>query len=450
MKKRDAKPNIIFILSDQQRWDTLSCYRKPIYPGLTPNLDRMAKEGIRFENAFTPQPVCGPARSCIQTGKWVTQTGCFTNGIALPTDQKTIAHYLSESGYSVGYIGKWHLASNRRKGINFRDKPVPPERRGGYTDYWLASDVLEFTSHSYDGHMYNGDMERVEFPEDRYRADCLTDFCLEAIEEIGTQKPFFLFLSFIEPHQQNDHKQFEGPAGSRERFKDFNTPGDLEGREGDWETELPDYLGAVNSLDKNLGRIRTRLQELGQSEKTLLIYTSDHGCHFRTRNSEYKRSCHESAIRIPMVIYGPGFRGGRIIEDLVSLVDLPSTVLESAGLEAPDYMVGRSLQDIVVNRPVNWRSEVFTQISETHVGRALRTERWKYSIRAPDKDGGLDMASKIYREDFLYDLQNDPNENNNLVDDPEYGHIRSSLASVLARRMVQAGEQEPIIQEKKR
>jgi arylsulfatase A-like enzyme len=104
-----AKPNIIFFFSDQQRWDTLGCYGQKL--PLTPNLDRMAAEGVRFEFAFTCQPVCGPARSCLQTGKYATQTGCFRNNIGLPTDEKTIAHWLSDGGYEVGYLGKWHLAS---------------------------------------------------------------------------------------------------------------------------------------------------------------------------------------------------------------------------------------------------------------------------------------------------------------------------------------------------
>ena len=148
------RPNVIVFFSDQQRWDTV---------------------------------------------------GCFRNGIGLPTDEKTIAHRLSAAGYEVGYLGKWHLASTRLPGItvNYRAEPIPPEHRGGYKDFWLASDVLEFTSHAYDGH----------------------------------------------------------------------------------------------------------------------IYTTDHGCHFRTRNGEYKRACHEGCIRIPMVACGPGFTGGKVIEELVSLID---------------------------------------------------------------------------------------------------------------------------------
>jgi len=186
----------------------------------------MAAEGVRFENAFTPQPVCGPARACLQTGRYATEIGCHTNGRRLPQDEPTIAHGLSAAGYEAGYIGKWHLASNRSDDTNehFRTRAVPPERRGGYEDYWLAADVLEFTSHSYDGHMFNADGSRREFPAGRYRVDVLTDWAIEHLQSRNGGRPFFLFVSYIEPHFQNDHACFEGPTGSKERFKDFVPP----------------------------------------------------------------------------------------------------------------------------------------------------------------------------------------------------------------------------------
>ncbi|MCK4294131.1 MAG: sulfatase-like hydrolase/transferase [Planctomycetes bacterium] len=156
---RRKRPNIVFIFSDQQRWDTVGCYGSPLFEKLTVNLDRLARKGVRFENSFTCQPVCGPARSSLQTGKWATETGCYRNGIALPGDEKTIAHWLGEAGYEVGYLGKWHLASTSGvagHNVDYRTKAIPSERRGGYRDFWLAADVLEFTSHSYDGHMFDG------------------------------------------------------------------------------------------------------------------------------------------------------------------------------------------------------------------------------------------------------------------------------------------------------
>ncbi|MBN1864921.1 MAG: sulfatase-like hydrolase/transferase [Victivallales bacterium] len=439
----NKKPNIVYFFTDQQRWDTCGCYGQRM--DITPNLDRMAAEGVRFENAFTCQPVCGPARACIQTGKWATEVGCHTNHRMLPINEPTIAKRLSAAGYEVGYIGKWHLASCGERGgaDDFREKPVPVERRGGYKDFWLASDVLEFTSHGYDGHMFDQEGDKREFPEGRYRADAQTDWAIEYLESRTLDKPFFLFLSYIEPHHQNDRNCYEGPKGSKERFKNFDVPGDLADTEGNWRSEYPDYLGCCSSLDQNLGRILAKLAEMGIEDNTLVIFTSDHGSHFKTRNSEYKRSCHDGCTRIPMVLRGPGFTGGRTVDNMASLIDTPATVVKAAGLEVPESFGGRPLQDAVAGTH-DWPEEVFIQISESQVGRAVRTKKWKYSVRAEEKKGS-DPDSDTYTEDFLYDIENDPNEKNNLIANPEYREIRKKLAKTLKHRMEMAKEKEPEI-----
>lgn len=441
------KTNIIYFFTDQQRWDTCGCYGQEM--NITPNLDIMAAEGVMFKNTFTCQPVCGPARSCIQSGKWATQTGCFKNNIALPHDIKTIANYMSENDYEVGYLGKWHLASTTNLSgiseVNFETTAVPSERRGGYKDYWLASDMLEFTSHSYDGHMFDSEGKKRFFPEGRYRVDAQTDWALEYLESRNEEKPFFLFLSYIEPHHQNDHNHYEGPGGSKEKYANFKIPGDLIDTEGDWKEEYPDYLGCCASLDENLGRIRAKLADLKMEDNTLIIYTSDHGSHFKTRTIEYKRACHDSCIRIPMVIYGPGFKGGKVIEDMVSLIDTPPTILEVAGIKTPDSFAGKPLQQLTNGTAQNWPEEVFLQISEAQVARAIRTKKWKYSVCAHDRDGWNDIDSNVYTEDYLYNLEKDPHERNNLVADPEFCEIRKQLSSTLKKRMVKAGEKEPEI-----
>ena len=439
----DKRPNIIFLFSDQQRWDTCGCYGQKL--DITPNLDRMARDGVKFEHAYTCQPVCGPARACIQTGKYATEVGCHTNHRMLPIDENTIAKTLNGEGYETAYIGKWHLASYGPQGgaDDFRVLPVPTERRGGYKDYWLASDTLEFTSHSYDGHMFDGDGNKREFPEGRYRVDAQTDWVIEYLEQHRKSEPFFLFVSYIEPHHQNDHNQYEGPKGSKERFKDYEVPADLADHKGDWRENYPDYLGCIQSLDENVGRIRDALERLGLDDNTLVIYTSDHGSHFRTRNAEYKRSCHDGCIRIPFIAQGPGFEGGKAPSELVSLIDAPSTILRAAGVTPPPSMKGRALQDLMAG-PENWREEVFLQISESHCGRAIRTDKWKYSVRAPDKTG-RDPDSEVYVEDFLYDLEADPHEQNNLVADPDYAAVRANLKERLKKNMIAAGEKEPRI-----
>lgn len=417
------KPNIIFYFSDQQRADSAGCYGQKL--PVTPNLDAVAEEGTLFENAFSCQPVCGPMRACLQSGVYATQNGCYRNNIALPTDTKGIAHYLTEAGYDTAYIGKWHLASDKEH--HLATKPTPEDRRGGY-DYWRASDVLEFTSHGYNGYVFDETNNRLDFKG--YRADKINDYAIEYVKK-EHNKPFFMFVSQLEPHHQNDRLRFESPKGLKDKFKDYEVPGDLKGTLGDWRLQMPSYLACCNRVDENFGRLIQTLKDEGIYDNTIIIYTSDHGCHFRTRNFEYKRSCHENSIRVPLVITGGAFTGGGRIDELVSLIDLPATILDLAGIDIPEHFMGKSLTD------KKGHESVFMQISESQIGRAVRTDRWKYSVSAKNEDRAF---ADFYTEDFLYDLKNDPYERTNLIDNPAFSQTKAELREILVEHMKKAGE----------
>ncbi len=441
MSQTEQRPNILFFFTDQQRADTAGCYGNSL--GLTPNLDALAQEGVRFDLACTAQPVCGPARALLQTGLYPTVTGCFRNGIPLPLDARTIAHELSDAGYEVGYIGKWHLAGRGR----YEPQWVPQERRGGYKDYWLGADLLEFSSSPYGGGYYDADNQFVPFQG--FRVDAQTDHVLEYLRTRDGQRPFFLFLSYLEPHHQNNLGRYVAPKGYRERYEEYPIPGDLAPfHGGDWQKNLPDYYGICANIDENLGRVRAEIERLGLADNTVILYTSDHGSHFCTRNAEYKRSCHEGSIRIPMVACGPGLRGKGVVRELVSLADIPPTILDLAGIPAPEQYQGRSLLPLVKGEAQDWPDDVFVQISESQVGRAIRTARWKYSVYAPHKDGNRDAASGVYEEQYLYDLEQDPYEWHNLVGDPAYRAVADELCERLIRRMLAVGEARPEIVKK--
>ncbi len=423
-----TRPNIIFYFSDQQRADTCGCYGQTL--PLTPVADALAAEGALFEHAFSPQPVCGPARACFQTGRFPTATGCFRNNVALPLDADTIGRRFEAAGYETAYVGKWHLASDgaleSSPAIDYHHSAVPPERRGGYTGFWRASDVLEFTSDSRGGYVFDEDMRKREFSG--YRTDCITDFALEFLEGRTGERPFFLTVSHIEPHHQNDAGHYQGPAGSKEKYRHAVLPHDLEVLGGDAEEEYPDYLGACGSVDRNLGRIVETLKRKGLYEDTVIVFTSDHGSHFRTRNrdgrlngyDDYKRTGHDAALRVPLVIRGGRFRGGRTVRELVSTASLARTLLAAAGIPAGERMDGEDLARLL-DGPVPGRpNEVFAQISESRVGRVLRTERFKYGVYAPHKHGGRFMDSGEYADDYLYDLDRDPWELEDRADDPAY------------------------------
>jgi arylsulfatase A-like enzyme len=195
-----------------------------------------------------------------------------------------------------------------------------------------------------------------------------------------------------------------------------------------------------------LGEILKALAELGRLDDTIIVFTTDHGCHFRTRNAEYKRSAHEGSVRIPLVIAGPGFNRSMVVPEVVSLVDVAPTLLEAVGLPVPKEMQGKSLLPLVERKVEGWRNEVFIQISESMVGRALRTERWKYCVVAPDKEGSRDPSSDRYVEWQLYDLYADPFELVNLAGRREYREIAAQLRERLKTLMVEAGEPEPKIE----
>jgi len=431
MTETNKKPNVIVFFTDQQRWDTTGLHGNPM--GLTPNLDRLAQQHTHAAHSFTCQPVCGPARSCLQTGLYATTTGCYKNAIPLPDDSRTLAHHFADAGYQTGYIGKWHLYDSDANG------PVPASHRFGY-QHWLASNVLEFTSDAYDTVLYDNDENAVRLPG--YRVDAVTDAAIRYVDE-QKEDPFFLFVSYIEPHHQNHIDDYPPPDGYRETYTGGWVPPDLAALGGSTHQHLGGYYGMVKRLDEAYGRLHDALKSLHIDEDTIVLFTSDHGCHFKTRNGEYKRSCHESSIRVPTVFTGPGFRGGGQIQDLVSLIDLPPTLLDAAGLDVPTPMQGRSIMPLLSGSAAEWPEEVFVQISEAQTGRAVRTARWKYGVDAPGEKG---PGSSVYTEQYLYDLQADPYELNNLIGLKSHIGVAEVMSDRLVKRMREVGEKTPQIE----
>lgn len=412
MSRETPRPNIIVFLTDQQRWDTTGVHGNPL--DLTPNFDWMASNGTHFATTCTCQPVCGPARSSIQTGCYASRTGVFRNGIALDGRLPTIAERLAKEGYDTAYIGKWHLASQN---------PVPRVERRGY-DFWLGSNALEHTSQPYSTTVYDRDDRPVSLPG--YRVDALVDAAIRYVAD-DHPRPYLLFLSLLEPHHQNHLDDYPPPVGYRERFTGRWTPPDLIALGGSAPQHLGGYFGMVKRIDEGLGRLLDALRSEEALEKTVLLFTSDHGNHFKTRNEEYKRSGHEASIRVPFAGIGPGFWGGGRVEHLVSLIDIAPTLLECAGVAADADMDGRSLLEVVRDRSASWREELFVQISESEVGRAVRTRRWKYGVVAPGADGLAAASAPVYDEHYLYDLYSDPYELTNLIGMGAFSSVSDEL-----------------------
>ena len=195
-----------------------------------------------------------------------------------------------------------------------------------------------------------------------------------------------------------------------------------------------------------------KLKEKGLYDNTVILYASDHGSHFKTRNrdahlngyDDYKRSCHDSATHTPLIIKGGGFDGGKAENRLTSLIDLPPTFLSLAGIPIPPSYMGKDLcQMQQTTQPLH--DCVFMQISESQCGRAIRTDRFKYAVRTLAPTGYLKYNAGVYFEDYLYDLEKDPIERCNLIRDPRYSHVRQEMKYLLLREMKNAGEAAPVI-----
>lgn len=423
-------PHVIIFFTDQQRWDTTGIHGNPM--DLTPNFDRMAMEGTHCYNAFTCQPVCVPARLVLQTGRYASQFHCYSNSGELPIGTRTLGHCFREAGYRTGYIGKWHLC---------HEEPVPRARRDGYDD-WLGSNVLEFTSDAYRVTMYDDEGHPVHLPG--YRVDALTDAAIRYIDR-HHDVPFFLMCSYIEPHFQNSRDDYPAPTGYEERYLDAWTPPDLRALGGSSARHLPGYYGMVKRLDEAFGRLLDALKSLRLLDSTIVLFTSDHGCHFKTRNREYKRSCHESSMRIPMAFTGSGFQSGGRLQEMISLIDVPPTLLDACGLPVPEDMQGRSILPLTRGRVEDWPQEVYAEMFETYLSRCVRTQRWKYSVRKTEK-GATRGDSWAFAEDCLYDLQADPYELNNLIGLSSHRQVADVMKERLLRRIQEAGEEAPLIE----
>ncbi len=432
MSKRS--PNVLIFFTDQQRFDTTGVHGNPM--GLTPNFDRMAVNGTHCYHAYSCQPVCLPARMVLQTGKYASRFETHSNSGLLPDDAHTIAHSFKQAGYSTGYIGKWHMCHELK---------VPRSNRSAY-DFWLGANVVELETDAYDAFLYDEDGERVELPG--YRADGYTDAVIRYVHE-HKDEPFFLMASWLEPHFQNTRDDYPAPEGYEEAYAATCwTPPDLQALGGTSAQHLPGYYGMVKRLDECLGRIRDALRSLGLLDDTIILFTCDHGCHFKTRNGEYKRSCHDASIRIPMAFSGPGFDGGGRLQQMVSLVDVPPTLLDACDLPVPNDMQGRSIMPLIRRDPEvgqAWPEEVLVEyFNPPHISRAVRTHRWTYSVKRTAS--GQDMADGwAFEEECLFDNKADPWQVSNLISHGAYAGVKDVMRERLARRMQEAGENAPEI-----
>jgi arylsulfatase A-like enzyme len=439
------KPNIILYVADEVRADFIGAAREN-FCVKTPNIDKLAERGAIFTHAVTNQPLCSPSRACMLTSRYPTETGVWKLEVDMRRDLPTLATVLRSEGYTANLIGKWHLArATVRTGEGFGW--VAPEFRGGFLDVWEGANVLERTTHPYYGTIWDRDGKEIQF-KDQYRVDFLTDRAVHFLKQ-PQEKPFLLYVSQLEPHFQNDLDTVVGPKGESSKYQNSFVPNDLSSLPGVWQQQLPDYYAAIERIDASVGRILQTLEERRLLNDTIFIFTSDHGCHFKTRENNYKRTPHDSSIRIPLVMAGPGIGSSRRIDSITGNINVTPTLLELCGVGLPASMKGRSMVPLLAGPEGEqvWLNEEliqFSQLNNTGIGRAVRTAEWTYSIANPT--GGSEVPhANSYSEYVMFNNSADPAQLVSLIGRVGYEAKTAELREELQKLIVFSGDPKPEI-----
>ena len=479
-KKKQQKPNIIFIMSDDHTTQAITAYDS-IYADYftTPNIDRLANEGMRFDNVYCANAICGPSRAIIVTGKYSHKNGYYKNesGGQFNPNQWTFPEELHKNGYTTAMVGKWHLGSTPR-GFDFFMYHNNPGQQGFY---WNPV------------YNYNGHQDTIK----GYCTNITTDTALAWLARAKeSEKPFALLLHYKAPHRNwfpdspyvnmypdaelpypktfnDDYKGREKTAGdtwmtmdyfnhkdmkmtppegiSRDslyRWEEYgNNPGQAfmppgcktleEARKWKYQRFIKDYLACVKSVDDNVGRVLDFLDKNGLAENTIVVYTGDQGFYLGDHGFFDKRFIYEPSFRMPFLMRYPAkIPAGAKDHTLISNVDFAPTLLDFAGMKAPQDVQGKSFAQAAEGRTQgNWRKAVYYHYYEwpfwhhvqPHYG--MRTKRYK-------------LVHFYYNIDVweFYDLEKDPDEMNNLINNPAYADTIAKLKVQLQELMKDVGD----------
>jgi len=458
-----SRPNILFIFTDDHAAHAMSCYGSKI--NRTPHLDRIAREGMRFDRCYCTNSLCGPSRAVILTGKHSHINGFRKNGDRFDGSQQTAPKLLQQAGYQTALIGKWHLDS-APTGFDYYEILI------GQGPYYNPPMIR------------NG--ERVKHVG--YTTEIITDLTLDYLKNRNPDKPFFVMYQHKAPHRpwepapkyftlyddveipepatlfddysgrgtparsqemeiarhlnQRDLKLVPPPNLTPEQLEVWNAAyepknkafreANLQGKElvrWKYQRYIKDYLRSIAAVDDNVGRVLDYLDEAGLADNTVVIYASDQGFYLGEHGWFDKRFMYEESYRMPFLVRWPGeVKPGSTNTDLVSNLDFASTFLDIAGVEIPEDLQGESLVPILKGRtPADWRKSLYYHYYEypavhmVHQHNGVRTDRYKL------------MHFYQLGEWELYDLEKDPHEMRSVYADPQYAGIVKDLKAELAR-----------------
>ena len=462
------KPNILMIYADQMRYDCAGFSGNPDVK--TPHLDRLALEGVCFDDAFTSYPLCTPFRASLLTGKYAHKAGLYSNHFPINTDQPSLATSLNAAGYQSGYLGKWHLYGGPKPGF----VPPGPDRMG--FDHFVGYN----RGHYYMDAIFYRDTDQP-YSCKRYEPDFQTDHTIEFMEKVTNESddPFYAYVCFGPPHfpmdmpdnwrhmydpekitlpkgtpnpelqkrraQERTLLEFDGDDNYGERSKVDKIPG----QDPEIETEaqirkfVAEYYGMISNVDHNVGRMLNWLDAKGLADDTIVIFFSDHGDMLGQHGSYcgLKRQSYRSSAHVPLLVRYPAkFQKGKRVDTLVDVaVDTMPTLLEACGVDIPEGVQGTSYMSLLENVDnVAIRDHVQFELMKADFGgrperhvkpeRGIRTKEWLY-VRKQD------------RPLYLFDQVNDPDEIHNLVDDPKYADIQAELDARVIKNMKDTGDE---------
>ncbi|MFC6723394.1 sulfatase [Halobium palmae] len=463
-----SRGNVLFVLCDQMRRQAMSCAGDPNVS--TPNLDALADDGVRFTNASSTAPICVPARFSLLTGQHAHTRNAHHHWRMSPAE-RTFGHAFADNGYRTGYIGKWHLSDVGRS------RPVPERYRGGF-DHWRG---FELKNDPFDTAYYTDD-DPDPHPIDGYQTDGLFDLGVEFLDEYDDDDPFCLTIS-VEP----PHPPFVAPDQYLEPWEDrtlelrpnvpypastppLNIVGEPYAQWGNRERataelyerydyhgetffeEMRKYYAMIENLDENVGRLIEELERRGIRDETAIVFTSDHGELLGSHGYMAKQHPYEESVGVPLVVSYPdgGVDGGDAISVPTCTEDIFPTLLGLANIEADHDLPGSDLTPLMrgdrssLERPgvlLEFVREIrphFPYHEETW--RGFRTERYKYTVKGYD-NMSVGAFTEWGNPWQLYDLETDPYERNNLVDDPDYEDVAREMHGQLREALVRYDDQ---------
>lgn len=445
------RKNVVFILSDDHRYDFMGFMGK--VPFLeTPNMDRMATEGVHVQNAFVSTSLCSPSRASILSGQYAHNHKVVDNQSLIPEGTVFFPEYLQkEAGYQTGFIGKWHMGehhSGQRPGFDFW---ASFKGQGVYFNPTIN---------------FNGTDE--VHGDSAYVTDVLTNYAIDFISNRDKEKPFFLYLSHkgvhadFQPANRHLGKYEEEPVAypptmfppgherstvSADQYNYDDLPNWAKAQRNSWHGVDYMYHGQINfedfyrrycetllSVDESIGTVLDYLESENLLENTVVIYMGDNGFSFGEHGLIDKRQAYEESMRVPMLAMGGGIPAASRVSEVVQNVDVGPTVMDLAGLGVKAHMDGSSFKKLLYQESIPWRDTVYYEyfwerpFPQTPTVHAVRTSKYKF-IR----------YHGVWDINELYDIENDPNEMNNLIRNDDYREVAEELRSALFAWLSETG-----------